>query len=139
RKRDDHPGRPREGPGFRAREGEGRRGIGNRVTASSRGFTDAVITDALAFTHVPLARDAPGRDPRHGRLYFARAGAREGGRPPHRHLVFWLRALRVPHRETRVRGGDGERHDRENSGPGSRLVKASKIDDAADPGAAQAL
>ena len=53
-------------------------------------------------THVDAAdRDRP--DDGHGALHVARAGARPGGRPPHRHLLARRDALRVADRRHAVR------------------------------------
>src|SRR3989442_373945 len=81
--------------------------------AGARGFShiviaDPLLADASALTDPNFARDAPGRDPRHRGVSLSRAGAGEGGRSPHRHLVLRLHRLRMPYGPPRVRGGDGE-------------------------------
>ena len=73
-----------------------------------------------AVAHADLRRDRSGRDPRHGGVHEPRAGARQAGRPAHRHLVVRLRALRVPHRPAGVRRRDRVGHDRAHPRSASR-------------------
>ena len=81
--------------------------------------------DSSLLPHHDHPRHARRRHPRHRRLHEPRAGPRKAARQADRHLLLWLRALRVPDGQAGVLGRHRLRHALGDPAGGARLVGAS--------------